>query len=42
MLSNYDIILFESDNTLYDQVIHEQTAIFEAFEIDDLKKLLRS
>lgn len=33
MLSKYDIILFDSDNTLYDHGIHERTAIFEAFEL---------
>lgn len=32
MLSKYDIILFDSDNTLYDHNIHERSAIFEAFE----------
>ena len=31
MLSKYDIILFDSDNTLYDHGIHEKTAITEAF-----------
>ncbi len=31
MLSKYDILLFDSDNTLYDHGIHEKTAIFEAF-----------
>ncbi|MBQ2841117.1 MAG: YjjG family noncanonical pyrimidine nucleotidase [Oscillospiraceae bacterium] len=45
MLSNYDIILFDSDNTLYNHGIHEKTAIFEAFslygeEIDDERYLL--
>lgn len=33
MLSKYDIILFDSDNTLYDHEIHERTAIFEAFAL---------
>ncbi len=32
MLSKYDIILFDSDNTIYDHNIHERSAIFEAFE----------
>ncbi len=32
MLSKYDIILFDSDNTLYDHNIHERSAIFQAFE----------
>ncbi len=31
MLSKYEIILFDSDNTLYDHNIHERTAIFCAF-----------
>ncbi len=31
MLSKYKIILFDSDNTLYDHYIHERTAIFCAF-----------
>ena len=33
MLSKYDILLFDSDNTLYDHGIHEKTAIFEAFSL---------
>lgn len=33
MLSKYDILLFDSDNTLYDHGVHEKTAIFEAFSL---------
>ena len=32
MLSKYDIILFDSDNTLYSHDIHEKNALFEAFK----------
>ncbi|MBR5542685.1 MAG: YjjG family noncanonical pyrimidine nucleotidase [Oscillospiraceae bacterium] len=32
MLSKYDIILFDSDNTLYSHDNHEKCALFEAFK----------
>ncbi len=33
MISNYDIILFDSDNTLYNHFLHERTALDETFEL---------